>query len=302
MSDPRPVAQAPWLEALALGYRVAVRPSRGEPFTPHRLVMALRAAGFAEDQVMSLPADDDNAEDILTGADLAYGVDGVTGLYGDDPRIIPERRGPSVILLPADIDWHQHLESVTEALVRHGTDASVSGTTVLVEGDPDPVAGALARRFAAIPSLPPEDGNAVLPVRPVRAAGALARHLRDTADGAWIAPGGDTMIDELGDGSAVLRPSVLRADPGDEPRGAAELPFPCLRVASWKRDEGLGPFGRALIVTAFTRDEGLVERLVEESAIDDLRIRGDHRTVAEAPRIVRLAESLMRTRAVALDR
>ena len=35
-----------WPQALALGYRVAVRPSRREPFTAHRLVGALRHAGI----------------------------------------------------------------------------------------------------------------------------------------------------------------------------------------------------------------------------------------------------------------
>ena len=34
-----------WLQALALGYRVAIRPSRREPFTGHRLISALRQAG-----------------------------------------------------------------------------------------------------------------------------------------------------------------------------------------------------------------------------------------------------------------
>jgi acyl-CoA reductase-like NAD-dependent aldehyde dehydrogenase len=40
-----------WLEAVALGYRVVVRPSQREPFTPHRLITALRQAGLGNDQV-----------------------------------------------------------------------------------------------------------------------------------------------------------------------------------------------------------------------------------------------------------
>src|SRR4051812_30103785 len=60
-----------WLEALALGYRVAVRPSRRDPFTPHRLISALRTAGFGDDQVVLLPTGYDAAGAILRGADLA---------------------------------------------------------------------------------------------------------------------------------------------------------------------------------------------------------------------------------------
>nr|WSZ13598.1 aldehyde dehydrogenase [Streptomyces canus] len=303
VTDRRPIAQASWLEALALGYRIAVRPSRGEPFTPHRLVTALRAAGFTEHQVMSLPADDDNAEDILMGADLAYGIDGITSLYENDPKIISKRRGPSVVLLPSGTDWRQHLEAIVRTAVRHGTDPSVSGSTVLVESDPDSVAEALAQRCAAIPGLPPEDKDAVLPVLPVRAARALASSVRDRADGVWIAPDSDVMVDELGDGSAALRPAVLRVGLGSEPKAGAESPFPCLQVAPWKRDAGLAHVKNAVIVTAFTRDEGLIKELTDDSAIDDLRIKGgtDHQVGAEAPRADHLAESLMRMRTVTLD-
>src|ERR1700735_4232363 len=46
-----------WPQALALGYRVVVRPSRREPLTGHRLVNALRQAGFCNQDAVYLPAD-----------------------------------------------------------------------------------------------------------------------------------------------------------------------------------------------------------------------------------------------------
>ena len=60
-----------WLEPLALSYRVAVRPSRREPLTPSRLISALRACGFGDDQVVLLPTDYDAAGEILRQADLS---------------------------------------------------------------------------------------------------------------------------------------------------------------------------------------------------------------------------------------
>lgn len=44
-----------WPQALALGYRVAVRPSRREPLTGHRLVTALRQADFARTTSSTCP-------------------------------------------------------------------------------------------------------------------------------------------------------------------------------------------------------------------------------------------------------
>ena len=52
-----PGVHAQWPQALALGYRVAVRPSRREPFTAHRLVHALRQSGFRDLDAVYLPTD-----------------------------------------------------------------------------------------------------------------------------------------------------------------------------------------------------------------------------------------------------
>ena len=53
-----------WPAALALGYRVAIRPSRREPFTGHRLIHALRQAGFRDEDVVYLPTDYAGADEI----------------------------------------------------------------------------------------------------------------------------------------------------------------------------------------------------------------------------------------------
>ncbi|MCW3064992.1 MAG: aldehyde dehydrogenase, partial [Solirubrobacterales bacterium] len=109
-----PAVHALWLEALALGYRVAVRPSRREPFTPHRLVSALREAGFGDDQVVLLPTDYDAADEILRGADLsmAYGGEDVMRKYAALPTVLPQGPGRSKILLTADVDWRDHLHMI----------------------------------------------------------------------------------------------------------------------------------------------------------------------------------------------
>jgi acyl-CoA reductase-like NAD-dependent aldehyde dehydrogenase len=60
-----------WPQALALGYRVAVRPSRREPLTAHRLVNALRRAGFRPEDAVYLPTDHSGADEIIRSADLA---------------------------------------------------------------------------------------------------------------------------------------------------------------------------------------------------------------------------------------
>ncbi len=168
-----------WPEALALGYSVAVRPSSRDPFTPHRLVAALRSAGFADDQVVLLPTDHAGADAILHGADLGmvYGGEEVTRKYGEAATVLPQGPGRSKILITADVDWRDHLDVIVSSVSGHGGTGCVNTTAIFVEGDPTPLAEAVAARLSAATPLPPEDDKAVLPVQPVAVAKAIETHL-----------------------------------------------------------------------------------------------------------------------------
>jgi acyl-CoA reductase-like NAD-dependent aldehyde dehydrogenase len=294
-----------WLEALALGYRVAVRPSRRDPFTPHRLISALRTAGFGDDQVVLLPTDYAAADEILRGADLAmaYGGEDVMRKYAGYSTMLPQGPGRSKILLTAEVDWREHLDVIVASISHEGGRACVNTTAVFVQGDTAPLARAIAERLAAIPSLPPEDEHAVLPVLPLADAQKLEQYLLAKAAGTvpWL--GGDGVVDDLGDGSAVLRPAVHELDrPGAEQAGV-ELSFPCVWVAPWTPGAGLEPLKETLVLTAITHDTHLVDDLLGEPTIANVYV-GDHPTYWMEPGIPHdgyLAEFLMRTKAVIRD-
>jgi acyl-CoA reductase-like NAD-dependent aldehyde dehydrogenase len=291
-----------WLEALALGYRVAVRPSRREPFTAHRLVWALRAAGFGENRVALLPTDHDTAQEILECADLGvvYGGDDVVRRHATDRTVLPQGPGRSKILLTADVDWHDHLDTIIDSISHHGGVACLNTTAVLVEGDPAPVAHAIAQRLAELPNLPPEDDRAMLPVKPIADANALQQYLyTQTKDCTpWL--GGESIVDELGDGSAVLRPAVHQVDESTMDRIGVELPFPCVWVAPWTPHAGLGPLTNTLVLTAITGDDTVMDALLDEPTISNV-YRGDHPTYWMRPGVPHdgyLGEFLMHSKAV----
>jgi acyl-CoA reductase-like NAD-dependent aldehyde dehydrogenase len=294
-----------WLEALTLGYRVAVRPSRRDPFTPHRLISALRSAGFGDDQVVLLPTGYDTADEIIRGADLAmaYGGEDVMRKYAAVSKMLPQGPGRSKILLTAGVDWRDHLDMIVDSISHEGGRACVNTTAVLVEGDPAPLAEAIAERLAAIPSLPPEDENAVLPVVPLADARKLEQHLLARAAGTTPWLGGDGIVDDLGDGSAALRPAVHQLDRPDAPQAGVELPFPCAWVAPWPRETGIEPLKDTLVLTAVSHDERLLDELLAEPTISNVYV-GDHPTYWMAPGLPHdgyLADFLMRTKAVIRD-
>jgi hypothetical protein len=174
---------------------------------------------------------------------------------------------------------------------------------VFVEGDPGPVADAIAQRLAALPSLPPEDDGAVLPVQPAAQARRVEQYLLATAAGTTPWLGGDGIVDELGDGSAVLRPAVHQLDRPDAEQARIELAFPCVWVAPWAPQAGTRPLKDTLVLTAVTHDERLLDELLAEPTISNLYI-GDHPTYWLEPGVPHdgyLADFLMRTKGVIRD-
>src|SRR5271163_5111831 len=232
-----------WPQALALGYRVAVRPSRREPLTAHRLIHALREAGFRPEDVAYLPTDHRGADEITRAADLAmvYGSQDVVDRYDNDPTVLVNGPGRAKIVITADQDWRDYLDVITDSIANLGGIACVNTTAVLYEGDPAPLAHAIGERLSAIPVLPTEDERAILPTQNVEQATALANYFAATSAGTTPVLGADQVVAALTDGCAALRPAVHLMSKPEVTKLNVELPFPCVWVSPWSRSDGIEP-------------------------------------------------------------
>jgi acyl-CoA reductase-like NAD-dependent aldehyde dehydrogenase len=298
-----------WPQALALGYRVAVRPSRREPLTAHRLVNALRQSGFRPEDAVYLPTDHGGADEIIRSADLAmvYGGQDVVDKYANDPTVVVNGPGRAKIVITADRDWRDYVDLVVDSIANLGGMACVNTTAVLYEGDPAPLAQAIAERLATIQPLPTEDERAILPAQPLDKARALANYLAIKAAGTTPLLGADQVVAPLGDGYAALRPAVhVLAEPGSgelSDKLNIELPFPCVWVSSWSRGAGAEPLRHSLVVTAITGDEQLTDDLLAEPTVTNVYC-GHHPTFYAAPEIPHdgfLADALMRNKGFVRD-
>jgi acyl-CoA reductase-like NAD-dependent aldehyde dehydrogenase len=294
-----------WPQALALGYRVAVRPSRREPLTAHRLVHALREAGFRPQDAVYLPTDHRGADEIIRSADLAmvYGSQDVVDLYANDPTVLVNGPGRAKILITADQDWRDYLDVITDSVANLGGIACVNTTAVLYEGNPTPLADAIGERLSAIPVLPTEDERAILPTQNIDQATALAAYLATVAAGTTPVLGADQVVAALSDGCAALRPAVhLMAKP-DVAKLNVELPFPCVWVSPWSRSDGLDPLRHSLVINTITNDEDLIDDLLNDSTIANV-YRGHHPTYYGEPQIPHdgfLPDFLMRNKGFVRD-
>ena len=295
-----------WPQALALGYRVAVRPSRREPLTAHRLVNALREAGFRPEDAVYLPTDHGGADAIILAADLAmvYGGQDVVDKYANDPTVVVNGPGRAKILITADHDWRDYIDLIVDSIANLGGMACVNTTAVLYEGDPGPLAQAIAARLATIEPLPSEDERALLPTQPIDKARAVASYLAAKAAGTTPLLGADQVVADMGDGDAALRPAVhLLAEP-DVDKLNIELPFPCVWVSPWSRGAGMEPLRHSLVITAITGDEKLIDDLLTEPTVTNV-YSGHYPTFYAAPEIPHdgfLADVLMRNKGFIRDR
>jgi acyl-CoA reductase-like NAD-dependent aldehyde dehydrogenase len=180
-----PGVHASWPQALALGYRVAVRPSRREPFTGHRLVHALRRSGFRDDDATFLPTDHSGADELIGGADLAmvYGGQDIVDKYADDSTVFVNGPGRTKILITDDRDWRDYLDVIVDSIAHLGGMACVNATAVLCEQDAPALAQAVADRLSSIVPLAITDDRAVLPTQPLAKAQALAEYVAAKAAG-----------------------------------------------------------------------------------------------------------------------
>lgn len=267
-SGNHPAVHSLWPEALALGYRVAVRPSRRDPFTPHRLVLALRSAGFADEDVLLLPCDHGAADELVRGGDLAmvFGGDETVSRYSGGwsrTPVLPQGPGRVKVLITGD--WEPYLDVVADSAGGLGGVSCLNATAVFVERDARGFAEALAQRLGELRPLPPEQEGAGLPCLPLAEARAVAEAVRHHAAGSRpVAAGG---VHELGDGSAALLPAVHLLDDPAAPQTGVEMPFPCVWVAPWSAGRGAAPLSGSLVTGVATGDQGLVEALLDDPSV-----------------------------------
>ncbi|MBP2330568.1 acyl-CoA reductase-like NAD-dependent aldehyde dehydrogenase [Kibdelosporangium banguiense] len=269
-SGNHPAVHSLWVEAVALGYRVAIRPSRRDPFTAYRLVLALREAGFADEDVLFLPCDHGTADELVHSADLAmvFGGDDVVGRYtGGWSRTPVLPQGPGRVKVLITGPWEQFLDVLVESVSGLGGVSCLNTTAVLVEQDAAGFSKALAERLAALRPLPPESEEAGLPCRPLAEAHAVEEFVRQQAAGAVAVLGKEGIAHDLGDGSAALRPAVHLVDDATAEQIGLEMPFPCVWVAPWSKEHGVAPLRNSLVVGVASEDEALVNALLDESSI-----------------------------------
>jgi len=101
---------------------------------------------------------------------------------------------------------------------------------------------------------------------------AIESYLRTAAEGTMPILGGDGIVEELGDGSAALRPSVhLLSESADVQRAAIELAFPCV-VSPWSPDDGIEPLQNTLNLVLMGEEGELIDQTLDDPSIRNVYV------------------------------
>jgi hypothetical protein len=276
-----PAVNSLWLPAIALKMPVLIKPGREEPWTPWRLIQAFVAAGVPAEAFGFYPTDHEGAQAILTGCGraLLFGDRSSTEPYTGNPNIQIHGPGHSKILIGSDRieDWPACLDVMADSILANGGRSCLNASAIVVPARGDEIAEALAKRLGPVEPKPPEDESAELSAF---ANPKMAEVIHQSIEEGLKTPGatdvtakyrgGPRLVNVAG--ATYLRPTIVRCETLAHPLANREFLFPYASVVEAPPDKLLEQIGPSLVVTAITRDERLIEQLMDSPLIDRLNI------------------------------
>jgi hypothetical protein len=276
-----PAVNALWVPSIALKVPVVLKPGREEPWTPVRLIEALKKAGAPAEAFSFYPTQHDGSGAIIrrSGRVMLFGGDDTVKEYEHDPRVEVHGTGYSKILIGEDeIDrWPDYVDTIVESVSANSGRSCINVSVIVVPRHGDAIARAVAEKLAAIEPLAQDDPAAKLSgfANPKFAEwidGAVESGLVDGARDVSREVRGGTPRFRQRDGMNYLLPTIVRVPGWDHPLAVREFLFPFASVIECPQADMIPHLGKSLVVTAITRDLGWINQLFSCPTIDRLNI------------------------------
>ncbi len=226
------------------------------------------------------PTDHAGANEILNscGRGMLFGDVGAVKRWANDPRVELHGPGYSKLVLGDDSvdEWPKYIDLMAKSIADNGGRSCVNASGVWVSRHGDSIARALAERLAAIVPRAADDPDAGL--APFANAG-VARRIDSMIENDLSEPGaeditlairGTPRLAEL-DGCTYLVPTVIRCY-RTHPLANREFLFPFASVVEVPEAEMPAALGPTLVLTAITKNEKLLRRMLESPHVGRLNI------------------------------
>jgi acyl-CoA reductase-like NAD-dependent aldehyde dehydrogenase len=270
-----------WIPAVPLKIPLVLKPGSAEPWTPFRVIQALIKAGAPREAFSFYPTDHAGAGEILrrTGRGMVFGDAGSTGLWKEDARVEVHGPGYSKIVVGEDCvgEWEKYLDVMVSSIADNGGRSCINASAVWVPSRAREISEALAERLARIVPRGADDEAAQL--APFADAGVAARINAGIEQGLAQKGARDVTAGHREGGRLVewqncsyLLPTVLHCEDSTHPLANREFLFPFASVVEARQDSVPSALGPSLVVTAITRDEELIRRLVASPNVGRLNL------------------------------
>lgn len=270
-----------WIPAFALRIPLVLKPGSSEPWTPCRIIQALISAGAPSEVFSFYPADHTGAGEILRlcGRGMIFGDISSVGLWKNDPRIEIHGPGYSKVVIGEDCidDWEKYLDVLVASVSDNSGRSCINASGIWVPRHAEEIAAAMAQKLCQINPRPANDEAAKL--APFVDPNVAAR-ISQLIDQGLAEPGADDITAALRktsrllsvNGCSYLLPTLILCKSHEHPLANREFLFPYAAVVNVRQEEIPQSLGPSLVVTAITRDQDLIGRLVASPQLDRLNI------------------------------
>jgi hypothetical protein len=271
-----------WTPAVALKTPLVLKPGGAEPWTPYRVAQAFIKAGIPAAAFSYYPTSHAGAGEILlrTGRGMVFGDAGSTAQWRDDSRVEVHGPGYSKIVIGSDCadGWEKYMDVIATSVLDNGGRSCVNASGVWTPAHAEEIAASLAGRFAHVGPRAAEDEAAQLaPFADPQVAARINAMIDEglaqggARDVTAELRGGASRVVEW-EGCTYLLPTVVVCESASHPLANREFLFPFASVVKVKSDELPESLGASLVVTAITRDEELIGRLLSSPHVDRLNV------------------------------
>jgi hypothetical protein len=268
-----------WIPAIALKTPVALKPGTREPWTPLRILEALKQAGLPESAFGFYPSGHDGANVILRRCErsMLFGAGPTVAPWKNDPGVEIHGPGNSKIILGPDSaeSWADFVDLIVSSAADNGGRSCINASQIWTTSHADELAQCLAARLAEITPMSREDPQASLAAfSDPRIASAIEAEI---ARG--LASGGAEDVTarfrgperKVGrEGATYMLPTVIRCDSIDHPLASKEYLFPFVSVVEMSPEDMLSALGPTLVLTAISDDAKLRSALMARDDIGRL--------------------------------
>ncbi len=273
-----------WVPAVALKIPLVLKPGGAEPWTPYRIVQAFVKAGVPREAFGYYPTAHGGAAEILrhTGRGMAFGDVASVSQWQEEGRVEVHGPGYSKVVIGDDLvdEWEDYLDVIAASIVDNGGRSCVNASGVWVTRHADEIAEALAARLAAIAPRAADDDEAQLaPFADARVAARISHMIeqglrepgaRDVTAERRGAAGAPPLREW--ESCAYLLPTIVRCASPSHTLANREFLFPFASVVEVEQDDLPRALGASLVVTAITRDEELIAKLLASPHVDRLNL------------------------------